>query len=90
MSQLPVSLDAVPDIQGCPCLLTDVGVDSVAIQLGTLENIEIALGIVRISHYMTAMSHFPVSSDAIPDIQGCPCLPTEVRVGIVSTQPGNP
>jgi len=46
--------------------------------------------VVRISEYMTEMSQLPVSFDAVPDIQGCPCLLTEVGVGIASTKPGNP
>jgi len=41
ISQLPVSFDAVPDRQGCPCVPTEVGVDSVSIQLGSPENVEI-------------------------------------------------
>jgi len=70
--------------------LTEVGVDSVAIQVGTLKNIGIALGIVRISQYMTEMSQLPVSSDAVPDIQGCPCLLREVGVDSVAIQLGTP
>jgi len=84
ISELPVSIDAIPDRQGCPCVPTELGVDSVSIQLDTLKNIGIALGIIRISQYMTEMSQLPVSSDAVPDIQGCPCLLWEVGVGSLS------
>jgi len=70
--------------------LREVGVDSVAIQVGTLKNIGIALGIVRFSQYMTEMSQLPVSSDAVPDIQACPCLLMKVGVDSVAIQLGTP
>jgi len=56
ISQLPVSFDAVPDRQGCPCVPREVGVDSVSIQLGTPENMGIAIRIVTISQYMTEIA----------------------------------
>jgi len=34
----PVSIDAIPDRKGCPCVPTEVGVDSVSIYLSTPEN----------------------------------------------------
>jgi len=90
ISQLPVSFDAVPDRQGYPCVPKEVGVDSVTIQLGSPENMRIAIRIVTISLYMTEISQPTVSFDAIPDIQGCPCLPMEVGVDSVSIQLGSP
>jgi len=87
ISQLPVSFDAVPDRHGCPCMPTEVGVDSVSNQLGTPENMGIAIRIVTISQYMTEIASFPVSIDAIPDVRGCPYLTMEnmgIAVGIVT------
>ena len=90
MSQLPVSFDAVPDIQGCPCVPREVGVDSVSIQLGSPENVEITAEMETVSQPICEISQFPVSIDTIPYVRGCPCLPMKVRVGRSTTQLGNP
>jgi len=49
ISQLPVSFDAVPDRQGCPCMPTEVGVENVSMQLGSPENVEITAGTETLS-----------------------------------------
>jgi hypothetical protein len=90
ISQLPVFVDAVPDTQGCPCPPMELRVVSVSVQLGTPENTRIAAGRVKISQPMCNISQLPVFVDAVPDTQGCPCLPTELRVVSVSVQLGTP
>ena len=70
ISQLPVSIEVVPETQGCPCLTAELGVVSVSIQLGTLENIEITVGMVSISQFTSEISQLPVSFDAFPNIHG--------------------
>jgi len=89
-SQVPVSFDAIPDIEGCPYLPMDVSSVSVSIQAGSPENIRNSFGIVKISQSTSEKSQVPTSFDAIPDIEGCPYLPMEVRSVSVSIQNGRP
>ena len=90
VSQVPVSFDAIPDAQGCPCLPMEVRSVSVSIQVGGPENIRNPFGIVKISQLASEVSHVPVSFDAIPDAQGCSCLPMVVRSVSVSIQVSGP
>jgi len=86
----PVSFDAVPDIHGCPCLPTEVGVDGVSIPLGSPDNVEITAGMLTVSQPMCDISQLPVSFDAVPGREGCPRMPREVGVDIVSILLGTP
>jgi len=80
----------VPDIQGCSCLPMDVRSVSVPIQVESPENLRSSFGIVKISQSTSEISQVPTSFDAIPDIEGCPYLPMEVRSVSVSIQVGSP
>ena len=53
---------------------------SVSIQVGGPENICNPFGIVKMSQLACEISQVPVSFDAIPDAQGCPCVSMEVHM----------
>jgi len=69
MPAFPIPIDVIPDIQGYPCLRTEVGVDSATIQLGSPENVGLIAGTDTISQPMCEISQLPASVDAIPDKQ---------------------
>jgi len=72
------------------CLPLEVRSVSVSIQDGRPENIGKVFGVVKISQSTSEISQVPTSFDAIPDIEGCPYLPMEVRSVSVSIQVGSP
>jgi len=63
ISQVPISIDAVPDVEGCPCLPAEVHSVIISIQVDSPENIGNPFGIVKISQSTSEISQVPVSFD---------------------------